>query len=171
MTLPRALADARTSKDPTAVAELLALRELSMPELVAKYQEVYGRPARVKHREYLLKRVGWRLQERRTGGLSTVAKARLEALIAELGPLFGPETRTTSGRLVRPPKPGAPAPGATFVREWRGQRISVHVDADGACIWEGRPFKSLSAAACAITGSHVSGPAWFGLTKRKEPAA
>jgi hypothetical protein len=63
--------------------EIEALRRAPVPELVARYQEVWGKPPRVKHREWLWKKIAWKIQEQRFGGLSGVAKRRLEELIAE----------------------------------------------------------------------------------------
>ena len=57
-------------------------------------------------------------------------------------------------------------PGTRLVRTWNGQRIEVTVTREGF-EYEGRQFRSLSALAKSITGSHLSGRAFFGLTKRK----
>jgi len=53
-------------------------------------------------------------------------------------------------------------PGTVLIREWDAREYRVTVTTDGLYELEGR---SLSAAAKAITGTHWSGPAFFGLTK------
>ena len=53
--------------------------------LAALEREIFGkRPAGLKHREWLWRRIAWKIQEQRFGGLSTVAKRRLDELIADL---------------------------------------------------------------------------------------
>ncbi len=58
--------------------------------------------------------------------------------------------------------PRKPAPGTKLVREWGGEEHIVTVLADGF-EWQGRSFRSLSAAARAITGAHWNGWRFFGL--------
>ena len=56
-------------------------------------------------------------------------------------------------------------PGAHLVREWNGRSYQVEVVEDGFCM-DGRTWSSLSALAQHITGTHWSGPRFFGLNKR-----
>ena len=64
--------------------EIDALRKLPVPELVERYRELWDKEPRCRNREHLWKRCAWRLQEIRLGGLSGVAKDKLEQLISEL---------------------------------------------------------------------------------------
>jgi hypothetical protein len=48
------------------------------------------------------------------------------------------------------------------MREWQGVEHVVTVTADGF-EWQGRPYKSLSAIARAITGTRWNGWVFFGL--------
>ena len=52
--------------------------------------------------------------------------------------------------------------GARLTRQWQGRTHEVIVEVDGFR-WEGRLYKSLSAAATAIAGSKWNGPRFFGL--------
>ena len=63
--------------------------------------------------------------------------------------------------------PSSPAlsPGAHLVREWNGRSYRVEVLEDGFRM-DGRTWSSLSALAQHITGTHWSGPRFFGLNKR-----
>ena len=156
------------SKQRPIADEIAELRAMAVPELVERYQGVFGKAPRVKHRDWLWRRIAWKIQEQRFGGLSAVAKRRLDELIADLDiPLDG--SRTVRGKVGRSAKPGMPPVGTTLVREWRGQEIRATRTDEG---WEhdGVVHRSLSAVAKAITGSHVSGPAWFGLVLRKAVA-
>jgi hypothetical protein len=60
-----------------------------------------------------------------------------------------------------------PAPGMRFTRAWQGKIHVVTVTGDGKFSWQGKDYNTLSQVACAITGTHWSGPAFFGTrTKR-----
>ena len=150
----------------TIEEEIDELRRLPTADLVARYEELYGRPPHCRHREHLWKRIAWKLQERRFGGLSAVAKQRLEELISEIDLPLTESQRTVSGALKRPPKPGEPAVGTVLSRDWHGQRIEVRV-VDGGFEYAGVVYKTLSAVAKAVTGAHWNGRLFFGLTARR----
>jgi hypothetical protein len=149
--------------------EIEELRKLAIPDLIARYREVFGKDPRVKHREWLWKRIAWRVQEVRFGGLSEVAKRRLEELIAEID-LGLDKARTVTGVLRMPTTKPAPAPGTTITREWRGRRIEVRV-VEGGFQWEGIRYRSLSAVAKAVTGTHWNGRLFFGLAPARSKEA
>jgi hypothetical protein len=50
-----------------------------------------------------------------------------------------------------------------LIRRYLGKDIQVLVRADGF-EWEGKVYRSLSAVAKAVTGSHWSGNLFFGIT-------
>jgi hypothetical protein len=145
--------------------EIAELRALPTAELAQRYAELYGREPRVRHREFLWKRIAWKIQEQRTGGLSQVARDRLEQLIAEIDIPLGETTRTVAGKLrapiVRPEtnKDGLMI-GSTVTRDWRGTRLLLRVVPDGYEVG-GVPYKSLSAAAFGVTGAKWNGPLFW----------
>jgi Protein of unknown function (DUF2924) len=53
----------------------------------------------------------------------------------------------------------------TLVRQWRGHTHTVLVREDGF-EYKGGHYRSLTVIAERITGTHWSGPRFFGLTKR-----
>jgi len=61
--------------------------------------------------------------------------------------------------------PSLPMVGTRLVRDWNGLRYDVLVTQDGF-EFEGRPYKSLTAIAKAITGTHWNGPNFFGLRRK-----
>ena len=71
-------------KDKDVIGEIQEMRNLSVPELVVRYEEEFGKPPRCKRKEFLWKRVCWKIQERLHGGLCKSAKAKLESLISEI---------------------------------------------------------------------------------------
>jgi hypothetical protein len=60
-----------------------------------------------------------------------------------------------------------PAPGTRFTRAWQGKIHVVTVTTDEKFNWQGKDYNTLSQVACAITGTHWSGPAFFGTRKRR----
>lgn len=60
-----------------------------------------------------------------------------------------------------------PSPGTQFTRAWQGKIHVVTVTADEKFSWQGTDYNTLSQVACAITGTHWSGPAFFGTRKRR----
>lgn len=144
--------------------EIEELRAMDVPALVVKYEELFGKKPRARHRTHLWRRCAWKLQEQRLGGLSNVAKTRLEELIGQIDLPLGeaappPSVRGSIGRGGDPPI------GTTLSREWHGTEVSVRRTESG---WEvdGVTHRSLSAAAKAVTGSHWNGRLFWGLSKR-----
>jgi len=60
-------------------------------------------------------------------------------------------------------------PGTRLIRYHQGAERTVTVMADGY-EWQGRPYKSLSAIARAITGTRWNGLLFFGLKNRRRAA-
>jgi hypothetical protein len=146
------------------------LQTMTVGELRVEYERVFGEEARSRNRIWLWRRIAWRIQEIEYGGLSDRAKARLEELMpdAELA-LRTPPGRvhaavSVAGGPVRDKR--IPKPGTVLLRHYKGQRLAVAVTKDGF-EYDGRPFRSLSAVAREITGTHWNGLMFFGLTKKK----
>jgi hypothetical protein len=95
--------------------------------------------------------LAWELQARAFGGLSRETTRKLDQLAAA-------KTKTS-----------AVTPGMRLVREWNGKAHVVTIGEDRVIHWGEREWRSLSEVAKAITGTHWSGPAFFGL-KRKAAA-
>ena len=106
-------------------------------------------------------------------GLSQAFLARLLAydLQVEARGGLGPrlENRLLSLAAGEAPKPAAPKlkPGAQLMRTWNGTTHRVDVVDEGYRYRE-KTFTSLSAIAKAITGTHWSGPRFFGLVSRNK---
>ncbi len=140
------------SKPPTIAAQLAALPQLPQDHLWVLWDEHFPRrPSRV-NRRYLEARLAYRLQEIAIGGLSPVVRAHL----ADCGEQHS-KIKVGRGPEIRM------MPGTTLIREWDRREYRVTVLPDGLYELDGTRYKSLSAAAKAITGTHWSGPAFFGV--------
>jgi hypothetical protein len=113
------------------------------------------------NRRALENRIAYRIQELAYGGLKPETLRRLEIL----GEQYDSDNIITR-RIRHDAKPVA---GTRLVREYRGIEHTVTVLADGY-EWEGRPYRSLSAIARAITGTRWNGLVFWGL-KRQGSAA
>lgn len=169
----------------TTVAERIrALREMKVPELLAEYEKSFGEKPRSKNREHLWRKIAWKQQaDAEGGGLSDRAKARIAEIASEVDAALakrganlpsakrGAEgtkaARTETVPFPRVRREGLPLPGTTLTREYKGKEVRVKVLESGV-EHEGAVFHSLSALANAITGSHVSGIAFFKLNAPKK---
>ena len=136
------------------LARLAALRTLPTAELKGQWRELFGTEPPPFNRPYLQSRLAYRIQELAYGGLKVETRARLEALGEQLD----------GGNVVlrRVRADSRPLAGTRLVREHAGVEHTVTVLPDGF-EWEGRPYRSLSAIARAITGTRWNGWSYFGL--------
>ena len=107
------------------------------------------------NRAFLESRIAYKLQEEAFGALSTTTRQRLEAIGAKHSQI----------KLRARPRDFHFAPGTVLLREWGEREHKVTVTAEGLFEYKGKTFKSLTAVARAITGTHWSGPLFFGLSK------
>jgi len=151
---PRESAAAATS----VVAQLAALKRMTVVELKAKWETIFGTPAPNNSRGYLELRLGYRIQELTLGGLSRETRRTLDLLADEIEGRIGRKAIIADSRN--------PVVGTRLVREWEGVEHTVTVMKDGFD-WQGRKFKSLSAVARAITGTQWNGYRFFGLREAR----
>ena len=139
-------------------ARLAALKRTPTPELKKQWRELFETEPPAFNRVYLESRIAYRIQEIAYGGLKPEIVKRLEALGEELD---GGNVARRKQRLDRE----GPVAGTRLIREWQGVEHTVTVLADGY-EWQGRPYRSLSAVARAITGTRWNGLVFFGLKNR-----
>ena len=138
-------------------ARLAALRTASTPDLKAQWRDLFDTEPPPFNRSYLESRLAYRIQELAYGGLKPDTLRRLEKLGDQVS------GRRTARRKRQDRMPMA---GTRLVREWQGVEHTVTVTGDGF-EWQGRPYRSLSAIARAITGTRWNGPLFFGLRNRQ----
>jgi DUF2924 family protein len=148
--------------------EVAALRRMTVQELRARYSEVFDESTRARHKQWLIKRIAWRLQAQVEGDLSERARRRAAQLAndADLR-LSPPKPAPPPARTATHPIKGdrrLPLPGTIITREYKGETLQIEVLSKGFQ-FEGETFKSLSAVAKAITGQHCNGFHFFRLGK------
>jgi len=168
-----------TETTPSIAAQVVALTHLNVAQLRERWKEVFGEETKQRHREYMIRRLAWKLQADAYGTeLSPEAKARLHELQEEFR-TTPPSQWFRGSRANRAPAPSStkgprpvraaksPKPGTILTRDYRGTKVVVTVRGDREFEWRGEIYRSLSAVAKAVTGSHCSGVAFFGLTKKE----
>ena len=154
----------------TIAKQIHALRRMTVAELRTKYREVYGDGTRSGNKDWLWKRIAWRIQELSYGGLSERVKQRATEIASEADirarvpkDAFDDvvvEQNVTTDCLPRDKR--VPPPGTILNREYKGELYTVKVLNKGF-EYDNRRFMSLSAVAREITGSHWNGFMFFNL--------
>ena len=95
--------------------QLAALRSMTVAELRERYLEVYDEPTRSRNKDWLFKKIAWRIQELAEGGLSDQALARIDALGEDVPvrwrPPAGATAATTSSTCPRTTRRRLAIPG------------------------------------------------------------
>jgi hypothetical protein len=150
--------------------EIAALKRMTLADLRRKYAEAFGESTRSRHKQFLVRRIIWRLQANEEGGLSERARQRAKELAVDSDVrLTAPKTSASSS--AGPTSVGTidismdgrlPMPGAIITRRYKGRTVEVRVLPRGF-EYEGEVYRTLSAVAKQITGAHWNGYYFFGL--------
>lgn len=145
----------------TVLAQLAALKSAPAAILKAKWRELFDSEPPPYNRRFLESRLAYRIQELAYGGLKKETIERLRVLAKQYDGKPGTRPKR-SDRL--------PIAGTRLIREWQGIEHCVTVRADDF-EFQGRPYKSLSAIARAITGGvRWNGWVFFGLKSHRGTA-
>ena len=146
----------------TVLAQLTALKAAPAPVLKAKWRELFDAEPPPYNRRFLESRLAYRIQELAYGGLKKETVERLRVLAKQYDGKPGTRPKGRSDRL--------PIAGTRLIREWQGIEHCVTVRGDDF-EYQGRPYKSLSAIARAITGGvRWNGWVFFGLKSHRGAA-
>jgi hypothetical protein len=158
------------------IAELAAM---NVPALREEHRRLFGEEPASAHRQFLFRKIAWRLQADEEGGLSEAA-LELARGIARDTPLRNRVITNASKRRSGLPdeqtaittiQPGhdsrLPMPGGLIVKQHKGETHVVKVLDDGRFEYGDRRYKSLSAIAQDITGTKWNGLLFFGLTEKQ----
>ena len=147
-------------------AELAALVEMTGAQMAGKYLALFGQPARSRNKDFLRKRLAWRIQELAEGGLSERALSRIQELgSAGLAAARRPaRVRTSSSPIPHSTEaardPRLP-PAGTVVRRIHGTTEHSVTILDEGFEYRGEKYRSLSKIARLITGTPWNGYLFF----------
>ncbi|PAQ12278.1 DUF2924 domain-containing protein [Mesorhizobium temperatum] len=139
------------------IGRLTALKTMDIIALKKMWRDLFAAEPPPYNRKFLESRLAYRVQELAYGGLKPETLKRLAALAEDLEPRSRERGTRSDNR---------PIAGTRLMREWQGVEHCATVLAD-SYEYEGRPYKSLSAIARAITGTRWNGLVFFGLKSQK----
>ena len=155
--------------------EIDELSRMAVSQLRQKYLEAFGEESRSNHKQFLFRRIAWRIQANAEGGLSERARRRALEIAndADLR-IRSPKTKfgldvtldpklSVSRKVAGALDPRLPPPGTYLEREYKGRRFIVKVLVDGF-EFDGQLYRSLSAIASEVTGTKWNGFLFFSLT-------
>ncbi len=171
--------DRHATTDSMPIAQRLAdLERMTATQLRVRHAEVFGEKSRSGNRQWLFRRIAWRIQFDAEGSFAQRADDQARALAKQYAfdsdIRFRPPKTPPAVELAEPtvtmhvsaPRDGRlPPPGSVIVRKFKGGDHRVTVMPSGFD-YDGGHYKSLSAVAHAITGSHWNGMLFFGLSSR-----
>jgi len=136
--------------------KLSRLPSMNLTELKELWRETFQtEPLNSQNRQFMVQRIMYQLQVERYGGLDETGHKRLAAYVDE-----------TPKRVKGEHKIARPLPGTIIVRQYRDKEHRVVVLHRGF-EYRNVQYNSLTEVAKAITGSHCSGPMFFGLVRPK----
>ena len=138
--------------------QLEGLTTMSPAQLRAAWRETFRQPPPEMTGDLMTRAIAWRLQERCHGGLPASVKREIVRLTERL-------RRTNE---ITAPHDISLKPGTRLVRGWRGRTVNVLVTESGF-EFDGRQYRSLTQISGEVTGTHWSGPRFFGLKAKKAP--
>ncbi len=146
-------------------AQIAQLRTMKAAALRTKYREVFGEESRSGNREFLFRRVAWRLQVLAEGDLPERARRRALEIANDA------DLRIQAAKPFRDAMdagysrdPRLPAAGTVLRRVFRDATVEVTVLEEGF-EFQGRQYRSLSAIASQVAGSRWNGFLFFGLAE------
>ena len=133
--------------------KLAQLESLSGPETKEMFQELFGFECGPSNGKNIKKRLVCTLQEIYSGGVPETDLLILRK-IAEADDKANLRQTAKIKKLTR---------GTRLVKEWKGKCYSVTATGDGRYEYDGEIYRSLSAVADKITGTHWNGKKFFGV--------
>jgi hypothetical protein len=155
--------------------EVAGLQRLGVKALRARYAEVFGEQTPAHNKVWLVKRIAWRLQALAEGDLSERARQPATELADDADLRLSPPrmqqqavapTKLSEPRVLLYRQAGRlPPPGTILTRPYKGDMVQVKV-LDHGFEYQGEVYKSLSAVAKAVNGSHCNGFLFFRLNQQ-----
>jgi len=155
--------------DSAILEKILALKGVSLPELQAKYAELFdNKKATSNNKTYLWQRVAYRIQELAYGSLPEEARNKAKELAKEYDPINNKTLRPDNGvgngtdkRFISRDR-RLPIPGTLITKNYKGNEIRVKILEIGF-EYNGKVYRTLTAIAKEVTGSHWNGYLFFNM--------
>jgi len=141
--------------DRVVIAAIDELPKSKVAALQKRYRELFGEDSKSSNKQFLYRRIAWRIQANAEGDLSERARRRATEIAddrdlrlrAPKEFVARPDSASVSVDRTRPPKDGRlPVPGSLLTRRVGDRQIVVKVLKEGF-EYESRRYRSLSAIA------------------------
>lgn len=139
---------------PSVTARIVQLPDLSMGDIKALWKELFHTDTPTHNRQFLERRIAYRLQEIEFRKVDRALMDRNKRRIQQI---------IDSGKNKQPDRKTSLMQGTVLTREYQGHEYRVMAAVDGQYEFDGRIYPSLSRIAREITGTAWSGPVFFGL--------
>jgi len=139
------------------IGRIARLPDIPFEEIKSLWRQIFTTPMPTHNRQYLERRIAYRLQELEFAQQQPAVLERNKARIDALLERTKPKAKAGRGELVKL------APGTVLTREFGDAVHRVVAMPDGQFEYQGRSYRSLTAISNEITGTRWSGPAFFGL--------
>jgi hypothetical protein len=153
----------------TNLTQIMELKEKSLDELRAKYEELFpGQQAPSNNKVFLWRKIAYRIQELEHGSASTENQSKIQELIQQYDPINNKALRPDTTSENQPKKQRLsrdkrlPIPGTVIIKEYKGIKLEVKVLESGF-EYNNKTYKSLTAIAKEITRAHWNGYLFFKL--------
>ena len=140
------------------------LAPLSRKELELLWRHYYPRRLVPKTKALLIHDTSFFSQEKVIGATNHETQQLIKQAIIVAKKNNSTENSNNSNKTVTLKKTPRLTNGSTLIRRWHGIEHKVTFK-DGAYMFQGESYKSLTKIAKLITGTHWSGPRFFGLHK------
>lgn len=160
--------------------EIATMQRQSVNDLRDRYHAVFGEDTRARNKQWLIKRIAWKLQANEEGDISERAR-RLAMEIAQSTDIrtSAPKIRsrptkqtceTATTFITLPADSRLPMAGTVLVKSYKGRSVQVRV-LPNSFEYEGEQYKSLTAIARIVTGQkNINGFHFFKLGKAETTA-
>lgn len=139
-------------------ASIDSLELASRSELIKDWEKTFGSsPPPSTSQDMMRLIIGWEIQAKTSRSDVRALKSAINKLRRSTG---NPDDGAVA--VIKPKT--ALSPGTRLSRDWQGRTYIVDV-LDKGYAFDGRLYTSLSPIAKVITGSHRSGPLFFGVSK------
>ncbi len=129
--------------------EVALLQRMTVGQLREKFEETWGEPTNTRNKQWLIKRIAWKMQANIEGDISQRARRRAAELAR------GTDIRTTAPKAIKP-TPKLAGDTVTGIRSARGRQSSTTAEIrDRTCLQRREDRGARSGERLRIRGSHL----------------
>ena len=112
---------------PKVILDIAELQDKTVSQLVQRYEQVFKEECRSRNKQYLVRRIAWRLQANDEGGLSIAALKKAEELAVDADTrVTAPRKYSSDGvKLVLPEPDSFVDWGPATASAWKHRRAAI----------------------------------------------